>query len=275
MRSKHKQVLLWVFLGFIAAAMLAATIAIVLPDRYVSDELMGTIVLVGLYSLAGMIIVAISRDMRWTTLIAFASMAISMFVFISFIWFERHLRGETEEHLFKLGSIALVTGFLFSHRLLIAPIRLHMTWGKVCQRAAQISAAFSGLIIIVGLLNDGFYDWDDAVLRLLGIGLVFAAGASIATGAIAIFGPKAGDDEPGLLGESIEVGLTCPRCDHAQTIRSNRDARCDHCRLKMKVVVEEPRCSCGYLLYQLESDTCPECGKSIDSKDRWIAAPNG
>lgn len=273
MRKKHKQTLLWVFLGLVGLAMLAAIIAILLPDRYVSDELMGTITIVGLYSLGGMIIVAISREMRWTTRIAFTSMAISMFVFIFLIWFERHLRGDTEEHFFKLGSIALVTGFLFTHRLLIAPIRMHVSWGIVCKRAALISSAVSASIIIFGVLNEGFFSWDDAVVRLLGVGLVFAAGASIGTGAIAIFGPKPGDDEPGLLDESIDVTLTCPRCAKSLSLRSNRDQRCDGCRLKLHVRVEEPRCACGYLLYQLDADTCPECGRTINPDDRWSPSP--
>tara|TARA_E500000318_G_scaffold1676_7_gene2307 strand:- start:66862 stop:67686 length:825 start_codon:yes stop_codon:yes gene_type:complete len=273
MRRTHKQVLLWVFLGFVAAAMLAAIVAIILPDKYVSSELMGTIVLVGLYSLAGMIIVAISRDMKWTTRIAFGAMAVSMSVFILLIWFEQSFRGQTEERVFNTATISLIVGFVFTHRLLIVPVKTPLIWGVVCKRTALIFAGFSAAIHIVGLLNYGFYGWDDAVVRLLGIALVIAAGSSIATGAIAIFGPKAGDDEPGILGESIEVELTCPRCDHAQTIRSNRDARCDHCRLKLKIVVEEPRCSCGYLLYQLESDTCPECGSAIAPDDRWFPSP--
>jgi hypothetical protein len=271
MRKRHKQTLLWVFLGFIAAAMLAAMIAIILPDRYVSDEVMGTIVVVGLYALAGMVIVAISRDLRWTTRIAFTSMAISMTVYIFIIWFERQMRGSTEERVFQIATISLIVGIVFTHRLLIVPLRMHLFWGRVCKRAALISGAISAAIIIFGLLNDGFYGWNDSVVRLLGVGLVLAAGSSIATGAIAIFGPKAGDDEPGLLQESFEVKLTCPRCEHQLSIRSNREARCTHCRLKLKVTVEEPRCSCGYLLYQLESDTCPECGEPIAPEDRWVS----
>lgn len=272
MRKRHKQTLLWVFLGFIAAAMIAAMIAIILPDRYVSGEVMGTIVLVGLYSLAGMVIVAISRDLKWTTRIAFISMALSMTVYILFIWFERSMRRSMEERVFNIATISLVVGFVFTHRLLIVPIRMHLFWGSVCRRVALIFAAISAAIIIFGLLNDGFFRWNDSVVRLLGIGLVLAAGSSIATGAIAIFGPKAGDDEPGLLDESIDVRLTCPRCENALSVRSNKEARCEHCRLKLKVMVEEPRCACGYLLYQLESDTCPECGDPIAPEDRWAPA---
>ena len=62
-------------------------------------------------------------------------------------------------------------------------------------------------------MTDGFYGWNDTVVRLLGMTLVICAGSSIATGALAIFGPKAGEDDPGLLAESIRVSLTqCHSC---------------------------------------------------------------
>ena len=49
-------------------------------------------------------------------------------------------------------------------------------------------------------------------------------------------------------------------------------ARCAECGLHITISVEEPRCTCGYLLYHLESDQCPECGRTIDEADRWADA---
>ena len=48
-------------------------------------------------------------------------------------------------------------------------------------------------------------------------------------------------------------------------------AKCGSCGLRIRITVEEPRCSCGYLLYRLEGDTCPECGREIPEQDRWAA----
>lgn len=273
MRKRNKQILLWVFLGLVGVAMLAAIIAILLPNQYVSDEIMGTIIVVGLFSLADMVIVAVSRDMKWTTRVALVSMGISMSVFIIVIWFERSMRGNTELRMFQTAMISLTIGVTMTHRLLMVPIRPHMHWGVICRRVALVSAGVCASIVIFGLLNEGYFNWGDAVIRLMGIGLVLAAGSSIATGAIAIFGPKPGDDEPGLLDESIDVTLTCPRCAKSLALRSNRDQRCDGCRLKLHLKVEEPRCACGYLLYQLDADTCPECGIAINPDDRWSPSP--
>ena len=66
----------------------------------------------------------------------------------------------------------------------------------------------------------------------------------------------------------IEVDLTCPRCGVEQPIRTG-SAKCTGCGLRIRIDVEEPRCECGYLLYQLEGDVCPECGRSIEDQDRW------
>ncbi len=48
-----------------------------------------------------------------------------------------------------------------------------------------------------------------------------------------------------------------------QTIELGGSA-CKACGLRIEVRAEEPRCrQCGYLLYRLTSDTCPECGTPI------------
>ncbi|MFG0251941.1 MAG: hypothetical protein ACF8NJ_03610, partial [Phycisphaerales bacterium JB038] len=46
-------------------------------------------------------------------------------------------------------------------------------------------------------------------------------------------------------------------------------SHCQSCGLRIYLEVEEPRCACGYLLYQLQGDRCPECGRLIPWKDRW------
>ena len=39
---------------------------------------------------------------------------------------------------------------------------------------------------------------------------------------------------------------------------------CCKCGLKFSIEVEEEHCAkCGYSLYKVNSNTCPECGKAI------------
>ena len=66
----------------------------------------------------------------------------------------------------------------------------------------------------------------------------------------------------------VKVGIECPRC-HAKQSLMTGPTRCTECGLRITIDVEEPRCVCGYLLYHLASDQCPECGREIVEADRW------
>jgi rRNA maturation protein Nop10 len=60
-----------------------------------------------------------------------------------------------------------------------------------------------------------------------------------------------------------DVTLLCPRCGKKQQVPVGQ-SECSGCRLRIRVQIEEPRCAqCGYLLYGLTSDRCPECGTAI------------
>jgi hypothetical protein len=59
------------------------------------------------------------------------------------------------------------------------------------------------------------------------------------------------------------VSVTCPRCSARQTAPVG-DSPCTGCRLILSVRVSEPHCSaCGYCLFDLKEDRCPECGQPI------------
>ncbi|MFO0972343.1 MAG: zinc ribbon domain-containing protein [Phycisphaerae bacterium] len=58
----------------------------------------------------------------------------------------------------------------------------------------------------------------------------------------------------------LMLTLTCPRCNRSQTLPAGR-SHCAGCGLKFSIEIEEEHCAkCGYPLYQLASNTCPECG---------------
>ena len=64
--------------------------------------------------------------------------------------------------------------------------------------------------------------------------------------------------------------IVCPRCKISQKLLAGAN-KCENCKLRISIMVEEPRCSCGYQLYHLESNNCPECGKTVPESDRWAA----
>lgn len=61
------------------------------------------------------------------------------------------------------------------------------------------------------------------------------------------------------------IEMTCPSCGERGTF-VNGPARCPACRFRMLIEIEEPRCLCGYLLYRLTGERCPECGRTVSAR---------
>ena len=265
----RRQIVLWIFLGCIGVAMVAGAFAILFPGA-VEDEVLGTIFTVGAYSFGGLIVVAVGGRMRLTSRVCGVASGVSLATFLVLIWFDNMINYPATDWIVKIALSFLVIGLVSGHRLVIWPLKSSVLMGKLLRWGALISAMIIGIAFVFFLMTEQYlYWWDDWVVKVLGLLSLVAAGTSIGSGAFAIFGPKPEDNDPGLIGAAIQVSMTCPRCGVIVEAQSNRESRCSGCRLKIRVEVEEPRCSCGYLLYQLEADTCPECGKAIAADDRW------
>ncbi|MEM7229694.1 MAG: hypothetical protein AAF432_12855 [Planctomycetota bacterium] len=64
------------------------------------------------------------------------------------------------------------------------------------------------------------------------------------------------------------LSFPCPSCSHlcAWSAGSNR---CNACGYGLQINVDEPRCACGYLLFQLTQPVCPECGADVPETALW------
>ncbi len=265
----RRQTLLWVFLAFVGLAMLAGLVAIILPQRFLNDQVYATIMTVGMYALGGLIVVAVGREMRVTTRVGIVALLISLAGFLAVIWFERMMRGSSDDYFIKAGFSSLILGLICMHRLLIFPLEERGSWAYASKRVALIAGGVTGMIVIVLILFDGLWGWEEIMYRIVGVGLLLAAGASISAGAIALFGPRPGEDEPDVVDRSVVLVMKCPVCLNGLQVHSNQDGHCGHCKLQIRVNTSELRCACGYLLHQLERDICPECGKPIEAGERW------
>ncbi len=124
-------------------------------------------------------------------------------------------------------------------------------------------------VLCVGLAMslDGASGWFE---RTTGVAAAMAAGLALAVIPIRIWEKRR--REAMLETTGALVMLNCPRCAEAQEIRAGR-RRCRRCRLVIAVDVEEPRCAgCGFALYKLTADRCPECGRAVPPQERWSAA---
>ncbi len=118
-----------------------------------------------------------------------------------------------------------------------------------------LEAILLDIILIYNLENN------DIFARLIGAISIATACATSAVGVLARIN-RGVDAEPGAF-EMVNVSMSCPRCQKKQTLPLG-DSRCGGCDLRIHIRVEEPRCTeCGYLLYKLTSESCPECGTAI------------
>ena len=249
--------------------MLTGIAAVVLPRGMVDERVLISILIMGPYALGGLVVVATARRMPWTLRACAFFVILSMVVFLGLIWSDGLIDWEWMDRLGRFAGASLIIGVVLAHRLLICPLNLTVPIAKISKRVSLISSGITGGIFCVLLLADGFYSAEELMARLLAVGSILAAGSTISTCALVLFGPKPEDDEPRMLARSVDIALRCPVCEHDLRIKSNVDGCCGYCNLKIRVDAEEMYCECGYLLYKLESEKCPECGKDIEAGERW------
>ncbi len=271
-----KKYILWTFLACVVLAMLTGIAAVVLPRGWVDDKVMITIFIVGCYALGGLIVVVLGgmkgtdgRKQKYTLSLATTALFISLGLFITIIWIESMLNRQWEQLFWRSGAVSLTIGIAFVHRLIVRPLSCDLTSFKLAKPTALIAGAITACIIAFGFINDGFGNYDELVVRILAIAAIITAGTTIAAGALAFFAPKPGEDEQGTIASSIPIQISCPRCRATVDALSNKDSRCHICKLKVRIEIQEPRCACGYLLYKLNTDHCPECGKPVPKSEQW------
>lgn len=267
----NRRTLLTTALALIGLAMLTGLVAIVAPEGTLPFELLGTIALAGAYALGATVAVSVGPRMRRTRAACLVAAGLSFAGFTLVIWFDGVWPWELTDRLMGLSASALVVALALVQRLAIVPLRPRAPLGRVAQRVGLIGGALLAAMLLAMALMNGTPRWLDEMLfvRLMGAVAVFAVGGTVGAGAVRLIEGKPDHDEPGLLGAGVPVRLNCPRCGTGIEARANREARCEGCRLRVRVEVEEPRCVCGYLLYQLPGDTCPECGRAVAPEDRW------
>lgn len=140
--------------------------------------------------------------------------------------------------------------------------------------AATLAAVLGGGILAgaVGLRPSG---------RIAAAGTVVGGGAiwGIVLSLVSLAGAARLDERDarrrGRRSETLAVDarlrFDCPGCggprEHGRGIH-----RCSECGTRARVVIEEPRCLCGYPLFRLAGRHCPECGRTIAEAERYATA---
>jgi ribosomal protein L37E len=185
---------------------------------------------------------------------------LAMGIWVTCIWIQIWRYSNTVEELaYKSGATFTVLSIWCPHLGLLSLLRLDRTRFQWVRRVTcGVATAFAGIFLVAFWTEElgEFIGKTRAVLAILG------SCGTIVTPILALVERLGRTGEDGGLESTIIVHLTCPRCEREQDLKTG-DSRCGACGLRITIDVEEPRCTCGYLLYQLQSDVCPECGRPI------------
>jgi hypothetical protein len=204
-------------------------------------------------------------DRRYFRFPGIAAAAIAIILFLLMIWIPPFRGADTDstDDFAKYGFVFLILALVLGHINLLLMARLRASQ-SLLQYAIIVITVLAGLAALpFPFLNYEYRSLQEILLRTaLGLGLVAASG-SIALIVLSMLNRKS----PALLAPgaltATDITLVCPRCKTHQTLPFG-DTICKSCELHISIKVVEPRCpACGYLLYRLTSQKCPECGAQI------------
>jgi uncharacterized membrane protein len=134
---------------------------------------------------------------------------------------------------------------------------------------------FLVLIILMGLFYSPFFDMvfqiidGDLFGRIIGAMVVLLLIGTVSLPVInLILRGRDHEKDKGMSVRRVSVPVSCPRCSFASELKVGHNT-CPQCKLAMQFMMEEPRCSCGYLLYRCVAASCPECSRTIPAHLRW------
>lgn len=269
---------LWSMIGSLSLAALLGIVALLLPDLIGKDEqiLLSTL-LFAIYSLLALCCAIVAEKRRLTVLmwISIASSVISLLIWLVLIWFDSTWGWRTEEKIAKIaGTFTTLAVVIALNGLLVLP-RLDGFSAKSLRMSTIGASVLFGVFLVILFW---WFDWiednidEELIFRGMGVLAILSACGTVVTPIVW----KVQGIRRATVGESlpmhIRIEVVCPRCKTHQRLLAG-SSKCENCKLRIKIIVEEPRCACGYQLYHLKSNNCPECGKEIPESDRWAAIP--
>jgi MFS family permease len=236
-------------LGLTSAFFVAAMIGSWVPPKWV-EEWWATawiIAIFGALSVAALVGTGTGDRRHWRWIGAAAS-AVAAYMLIAAAW--------TSAADWETMSLFIAAGIYvaFANLVMRVPLKPGQGWLRTGTLLAGAATAVLSELIV--------FDYrDEIVTRSDAAAAILASCGTLALLVLARLNRRV-DFEP-LSQEMRQITVFCPRCRKKQTLELG-GAACKACGLRIEVRAEEPRCAqCGYLLYQLTSDVCPECGASI------------
>lgn len=254
--------------------------------RFGSDRMLVSSVVTCLWSMVGFGLMwsldhAARRGVKWALVVGWIASGLATVAAVGFmlaIWVQ-----PWEDEFARVGGIAAVWLIALSVPLpFVSPTPLPR-WARALVVLGTLYAAWIAFLSTNGILELGWVDrfvrsiGDDRFFRIHGAGVIFAFCGLLVAAVVqrtrAVRQSERGTSVPWRL----QIPITCPRCGLAQSLAAGggETSRCERCRLRIAIEIDEPRCSCGYALYRLTGTTCPECGREVPEADRWLSEGGG
>lgn len=215
-----------------------------------------------------------ARWMRSATVVGWLGVLVWLFM----VWFDAALGSKGMEITARIaGALSLYAVWSIFSAVTLAP-RGGGTITAIIRWSVFVLVAWWSAVGEFGLIEP---DIAEMVVNAIGEQWFFriVAASAVVIGAGTLAQPVliriagAAPQESAIRGRRAKVAIGCPRCGARCELETNTDAKCAACQLAIRVEVDEPRCACGYLLFGLETATCPECGAAVPESLHWKGAP--
>ncbi len=275
---KSRRIFLWMLITSVVMTALLGTAAAMGLFTFIEWEIIGTAITVALFSVGALISGHFIESHRSPRLaraaLGVGAAATSAMLVVT--WAPSSLQWEYEEWL-GMVAFSLLTVSLYLLTLAFVTSEPVLTAIAGLARLGTIVCGTIGVLILLGLLVAEAYDIGDwRTQAVFGRAVFFCILLGLAgTALLPILGrlsrANTESQHEKTLGERTPIRIACPRCDQEQSVQAGA-SKCNGCGLRFTIDFEEPRCACGYLLYGLRSETCPECGQNITQSQRWDGA---
>lgn len=206
--------------------------------------------------------------MRFSCVLAFVGTVLAVFL----IWINQHYQENETINRIMITSLSL--GIALAHSGVFSIVSTHtrlLYFTKIITMACLWVCAV--LTIVLYWYEDLFWSMGGMFFMLMN-SLALSTLASIIGSIIVPIAAVSHANKTQIENESIssrvKILMECPKCAKRQDLSSG-NARCSDCNASIFIEIEEQRCECGYLLYKLQGEICPECGKQVPESERWAA----
>ena len=262
---------LWTMIGSLTLAAALGVLAIIF-DTFgsTSEKILVTSLLMGAYSMTALgCAIVLDRHRRKIISWLGIGMSVAALLHWSFmIWFEPWRWNGwywQDEFLLKIGATLTIIAIWCPHLGLLSLLRLDRGAFRGVRTVTHVVTGLLAAVVLIVLWTEEFEDWTGKMIAVLAM---LGGCGTLVTPILGIVERSGRTDSAESIKRRVKIDLTCPRCGFEQNMKTG-SAKCTGCGLRISIDVEEPRCTCGYLLFQLTGDACPECGKKIEPEDRW------